>query len=245
LAGRRPEERVERPVSNQQWLSLTFLHWPFEPGVIQARLPAGFEVDTFDGSAWISMTPFLMTFRVTGLPPLPGMSRFPETNLRTYVRGPDGRDGLWFFSLEAQSLPLVLAASTLYRVPYKWAEMSVEHGETIRYRSRRRHGPPAGHDIEVRVGDALADPPALDNWLSGRWRGWTRIAGRACAVPVHHPPWPLHDAAVVRLEESLFAVNGLTRPPTPPLVRFSPGTEVRLGFPRPAGRHVFPTATIG
>ena len=72
------------------------------------------------------------------------MSTFPETNLRTYVRGPDGRDGIWFFSLEADSLPLVLGARTLYGVPYRWADMSVERtGDVIRYRSRRRLGPPA------------------------------------------------------------------------------------------------------
>jgi uncharacterized protein YqjF (DUF2071 family) len=214
-------------------LSLTFLHWPFEPATIQARLPEGFQVDTWDGMAWVSMTPFVMTFRLAGLPPLPTMSTFPETNVRTYVRGPDGRDGLWFFSLEAQSLPLVLGASTLYGVPYRWAEMSVEHGETIRYRSRRRHGPPAGHDITVRPGPRIDDPPELDNWLSGRWRAWTRIAGRFCTVPVHHPPWPLHEATVTELDESLLAANGLARPATPPQVRFSPGTEVRLGLPQP------------
>jgi len=243
LAGRRPEERVERPVSYQQWLSLTFLHWPLEPATIQSRLPKGFGVDTWDGAAWVSMTPFLMTFRLAGLPPLPTMARFPETNLRTYVRGPDGRDGLWFFSLEAQSLPLVLGASILYRVPYRWADMTIEQAETIRYRSRRRHGPPAGHDIVVRPGPAIEDRSPLDDWLTGRWRGWTRIAGRACAVPVNHPPWPLHEATVEHLEESLFEVNGLTRPAAPPLVRYSPGTDVRLGLPHRA--HVFSAPAAG
>ena len=224
---------------------MTFLHWPFDPATIQSRLPGGFEVDTIKGEAWVSMTPFLMTFRVAGLPPIPTMATFPETNLRTYVRGPDGRDGLWFFSLEAQSLGLVLAASTFYGVPYRWAEMSIVFGETIRYRSRRRHGPPAGHDIVVRPGAAIDTPPELDVWLSGRWRGWTRVAGRPCAVPVLHPPWPLHEATLVTFEESLFDANGLTRPAAPPRVRFSPGTDVRLGFPHPVRGHVFPTAATG
>ena len=37
----------------------------------------------------------------------------------TFVRGPDGRDGLWFFSLEADSLGTVVGASTAYGVPYQ------------------------------------------------------------------------------------------------------------------------------
>lgn len=41
--------------------------------------------------------------RLGPLPPLGPLSTFPETNVRTYARGPDGRDGLWFLSLEADS----------------------------------------------------------------------------------------------------------------------------------------------
>jgi uncharacterized protein len=231
LAGRLPEERVDKPVTYQRWGSLTFLHWRFAPAVLQRRLPEGFTVDTFDGDAWLSMTPFCMTFRLAGLPPIPAIRRFPETNVRTYVRGPGGQDGIWFFSLEASSLPLVLGARALYGVPYVWADMSGEVGETIRYRSRRRLGRPAGHDITVRPG-APCEGTDLDHWLSGRWRGWTRIAGRSCTVPAEHPPWPLHEATVVDLDESLLAVNELERPPEPALVRYSPGTDARLGLPR-------------
>lgn len=54
--------------------------------MIQARLPKGYEVDTWDGAAWVTMTPFVMTFRLGPLPPIAGMGIFPETNLRTYVR---------------------------------------------------------------------------------------------------------------------------------------------------------------
>jgi uncharacterized protein YqjF (DUF2071 family) len=242
LAGRLPEERVDKPVTHQRWASLTFLHWPFDPALIQRRLPEGFTVDTFNGTAWVSMTPFVMTIRVTGLPLIPGMATFPETNVRTYVRGPDGRDGIWFFSLEASSLPLVLGARALYRVPYRWARMSVDAGpSTVRYRSRRRLEGAAGHDITIRPGPPC-EGSELDHWLSGRWRGWTRIAGRPCSVPAEHPPWPLQEATVVDLEESLLAVNGLRRPSDPPLVRWAAGTDVRLGWPR---RSVFTTPTGG
>jgi uncharacterized protein YqjF (DUF2071 family) len=233
MAGRRPEERVATPVSRQWWGSLTFLHWSFDPDVIQSHLPEGFTVDTWDGMAWVSMTPFLMTFRLGPLPPLPGMGTFPETNLRTYVRGPDGRDGLWFFSLEAQSLPVVLGASALYGVPYKWADMQVDLGPSVRYRSRRRLGRTAGHDITVQVGAPCEEPSALDHWLSGRWRAWTRIAGRCCTVPVEHPPWPLHEATLVSLDETIMAAAGLARPVDPPLVRHSPGVDAHLGRPQP------------
>ncbi len=76
------------------------LHWAYDPAQIRPLVPAELEVDTWDGLAWVSITPFRMVnFRLPGLPPVPGFSTFPESNVRTYVRGPDGRDGLWFLSL--------------------------------------------------------------------------------------------------------------------------------------------------
>ena len=236
MAGREPEELVPRPVCAQGWRTMTFLHWPFDPAVIQARLPDGFKVDTWEGRAWVGLTFFVMTdFRLGPLRRLPDMSTFPETNLRTYVRGPDGHDGLWFFSLEADSLPLVVGARTLYGVPYRWADMEVSRGEggTVRYRSRRRVGRKVGHDITVRVGEPRARPEPLDDWLTGRWRAFTRIAGRRCAVPVYHEPWPLWDVTVVDLEQSLLAGAGLPEPDVPPCAVHSPGVHSRLGRPRP------------
>src|SRR5205807_1861952 len=103
--------------------------------------------------AWVG----LLAFRMAGVrvpPPLfvPGLTTFPETNLRTYVVAPDGSAGLWFFSLEAARLAFVVGARSAIGVPYCWAAMSVtERDATVRYRSRRRWPGRAGigHDITV------------------------------------------------------------------------------------------------
>jgi uncharacterized protein YqjF (DUF2071 family) len=209
---------------------MTFLHWSFEPARIQALLPPPFEVDTWEGRAWVGITAFVMTgFRLGPLPAVPRLSTFPETNLRTYVQVPGGKDGIWFFSLEAASLPLVVGASTLYGVPYRWADMEVTGGETVRYRSRRRLRPSVGHDITVRVGPDRPDSSPLDEWLTGRWRGYTRVRGHPAVVPTDHPPWPLREATVVDLNQSLLAAAGLPEPDEEPRVRYSEGVDARLG----------------
>src|SRR2546423_2489451 len=93
---------VRYPVMLQEWRHLTFLHWRYRPDVIQALLPAGLTVQTMDGSAWVGLIPFLMSgVRPPRVPALPWLSRFPETNVRTYVSGPDGGTGIWFLSLHA------------------------------------------------------------------------------------------------------------------------------------------------
>jgi uncharacterized protein YqjF (DUF2071 family) len=234
VSGREPEEEVDQPASRQRWQAMTFLHWRYGVDELRALLPAGLEPDTYDGTAWVSLTPFLMKdFRVGPLPAVPGLSTFPETNVRTYVRGPDGYDGLWFFSLEADSAPTVVGASSLYGVPYQFAEMSVEEGDVVHYRSRRRDRPNVGHDIRVRPGAPCPEPSDLDHWLTGRWRAYSLIAGRLAKVPVQHQPWPLSEATVVELEQSLLPAVGLADPEDAPLVQYSPGVDVRLGVPHP------------
>lgn len=242
MAGPDPEEEVLWPATLQQWRAMTFFHWAYPPEQVRPLVPPDFELDLRDGAAWVSLTAFRMVdFRLGTLPPAGRLSTFPETNVRTYVRGPDGRDGLWFLTLEAARLPLVLAASALYGVPYRWADMSVESTtvdgrQTIRYRSRRRGAPTVGHDLVVRPGPPC--PPTspgldLDHWLAGRWRAYSTVAGRRVTAAVHHEPWPLCDAEVARQEESLLAAVGLPPPGSPARVRYSPGVHVRLGPPRP------------
>ena len=42
--------------------------------------------------------------RIPGLPPFGPLSTFPETNIRTYIVDPNGRRGVWFFSLDITRL---------------------------------------------------------------------------------------------------------------------------------------------
>ncbi len=234
MSGQQPEEEVDAPASRQRWHAITFLHWRYDPDTVRPLLPAGLDVDTFHGEAWVSLTPFVMKdFRVGRLPPLPGMASFPETNLRTYVRGSDGADGLWFLSLEADSVATVIGASSAYGVPYRFADMEVEEGDVVRYRSRRRDKPEIGHDIAVRVDRPCDAPSELDHWLTGRWRAYSTIAGHLNTIPVQHDPWALQEAAVVSMEQSLTHAAGLPDPDDEPLVHYSVGVEVRLGVPRP------------
>lgn len=56
---------------------------------------------------------FRMHVELPGPKPWHVVPPFPETNLRTYVLGPDGRPGIWFWSLDATSPSAVAAARLL------------------------------------------------------------------------------------------------------------------------------------
>jgi|SRR6266705_1685352 len=218
-----------------RWSSVTFLHWPYEPAVVQRLLPPGLEVESTAGAAWIGLLPFRMRdVRLPGLPPVPWASRFPETNVRTYVRDAQGRAGIWFFSLDAARLGAVVGARATYRLPYFWARMSVRRdGGRVRYRSHRRWPGPGGAcclaDVEVGTALGSGELGALDHFLTARYRLFTVVAGRLAQAEAEHPPWPLARARLVRLDQDLVEAAGLPRPERTPLVHHSPGVEVRVG----------------
>jgi hypothetical protein len=218
-----------------QWNRITFLHWRYPREVVQPFLPPGLTAETCDGSAWIGLTPFFMEgVRPPGLPGLPWLSRFGEVNVRTYVRDTRGRRGIWFLSLDAARLPAVLAARAGYRLPYFWSEVSVRvTGNRMRYHFRRRHHPRnARCDAEVELGKPLAEAERdeLADFLTARYRLFTVVAGRLAAAEAEHPPWPLHHATVLGLDQGLLTAAGLPTPAGQPLAHASPGVPVRIGM---------------
>ena len=214
----------------QTWSRLTFLHWPYEAGLIRPLLPAGLRLDTFDGMAWIGLVPF----EIHNLRLIP---RFPETNVRTYVIGPDGSRAVWFCSLDADRLIAVAGARAGYRLPYYWAKMSVQSdGGAIRYRSQRRwpQSSYAMSDVLVRPQERYA-PEALterDHFLTARFRLYTVISGRLASAQIEHPPWPLASGSVDAIQQTLLQAAGLPPPEGPPLLHYSETLDVKIGYPR-------------
>ena len=216
----------------QHWQNLTFLHWRYEPEIIRRLLPQGLQVDTFDGCAWVGLTPFVLyRLRVPFTPAAPWISRFPETNVRTYVKGPDGERGVWFFTLEADRLLAVLAARAIYRLPYCWAAMRVRQRseQVMEYRSQRKHPfPPAQTDIAIRRGERIVSGP-FDNFLTARYRLYTTVGKHVAFADIEHEPWSLHTGTVLRLQQDLLERCGLPRPMGEPTVHFSIDLGVQIG----------------
>jgi uncharacterized protein YqjF (DUF2071 family) len=218
----------------QAWRQLSFIHWSYDPAEIRPLVPSELEVDTFDGAAWVGLTPFLLTLRPPFLPPLPGLAPAPETNVRTYVRDRHGRRGILFFSLDLTVLWAVVGARATFQLPYMWSEMTVRPGsQRIDYSGRRRL-PRGGASYALAVAPGRQRPVnELENFLTARWRLYTKIAGRLCEVRVEHERWPLAPARLLHLEEDLLQSVGIPAPRSNALAHFSPGVSVRVGFPQP------------
>ena len=222
----------------QTWEGLLFAHWRIPVSAVQSLVPAGLEVDTFDGSAWLGITPFRVdALRLRGLPPAPMVSRFLELNVRTYVtRG--GKPGIWFFSLDAASRLAVEAARRAYRLPYHQARMRADRrGDWIRYESTRIGSPPRPYVFSGRYSPtgspAPASPGSLEYFLAERYCLYALHDDRVHRAEIHHPPWPLQRADG-ELALNTMPPDGIQLPDHPPLLHFSAVQDVVIWPLEPA-----------
>ncbi|MFK7741284.1 MAG: YqjF family protein [Planctomycetota bacterium] len=182
-----------------RWEQLLFLHWrvgPAEQQLLARGLPEGLELDTFDGSAWLAVVPFVMaSTRFRWLPPMPTASSFPECNLRTYVRHGDRR-GVWFYSLDAHSRMAVEGARLGFGLPYFRARMSLrEAGGRVHYASERtdRRAPPAVFRASWQAAGAatVAERGSLEEFLTARYSLFAMRRGKLVRGDIAHQPWRL------------------------------------------------------
>jgi uncharacterized protein len=188
-------------VLGQTWDDLLFAHWRAPVGALREHVPAGLEVDTFDDSAWLGIAPFRISgLRARGMLPLPRISEFLELNVRTCVRGRDGRPGVWFFSLDASSRLAVEVARRMYKLPYFQARMSAtRRGEWIDYECARVEEAGRVFSGSYRpTGDVFhAEPGSLEWFLMERYCLYTSDGrGALQRADIHHELWPLQLAEV-------------------------------------------------
>jgi len=226
---------VGRFTMAHEWQSLAFVHWPFDPAVVQSLLPPDLDVDLCEDRAWVGLLPFRLRIRHRSMPYLPWACSFAETNVRTYVTGPDGLPGIWFLSLDAARLGAVLVARALWRLPYRWARMriAVDTG-TLSYRSRRLpRGPRSEVVIEVGPRVAPDDQTPLERFLTARYDLWSATRRGLARTEADHPPWVLRRSRLVRLDPGLLLAAGLPAPPGDALVHVAEEVAVRLGPRQP------------
>lgn len=225
-----------RWVMTQRWHDLLFAHWRVNVSDLRPRIPAALEIDTFDGSPWISVVPFRMSgIRFRWAPALPTAHAFLELNVRTYVTL-DGRPGVWFFSLDAESSLAVIGARLGVRLPYFRATMHMTHdGERIGYTSERWKlaGGPASFAASYHgVGEpAVAATGSLDHFLTERYSLFASDGKRIWRGDIVHPPWRL-QRGVARIERnSMVTAAGVVPAAHEPLLHFSAFQDVRLWRP--------------
>ena len=199
-------------------------------------LPQGLTLDTYAGEAWVTVVPFRMSgVRPRFLPAAPGLSSFPELNVRTYVKGSSAeaaKPGVFFFSLDAGSPLAVAMARRFYHLPYYRAQMACRsEDDSIRYHSRRTHrgAPEAEFRAVYRPTGPVyqAADSSLEQWLVERYCLYSADgAGRIYRAEVHHAPWPLQRAEAEFERNWVAQAHRVFLPDTVPLLHFARRLDV-------------------
>ena len=232
----RPWPLPHRPwVMTQSWHDLLFAHWRVDERVLRPLIPYAFDIDRFDGSAWLGVVPFRMSHvAARGTPSLPWLSSFAELNVRTYVSPRDGKRGVFFFSLDAARLAAVVAARAMFRLPYFHASMRVSsRGGAVHYRSRRRFGGAAFAATYGPIGPPVTPVRrSLEFFLTERYCLYhIDPLGRPSRLEIHHPPWPLQPAEAEIRENTMTRAIGIALEGAP-LLHFSKRQDVVAWWPR-------------
>ena len=195
-----------------RWVNVALLSYPVPDAILAPRLPPGLTLDRWLGQAFVSLVAFdFADTRVSGIT-WPGFTRFPEVNLRFYVREGDRR-GVVFISELVPSRVVALLARLVYNEPYRVARLrSAIEVEPDRIRVVHEFvwgGRPQRIAVEGRCPAELAAQTGATHFFkehawgygTDRRRGLLRYA-------VDHPCWRVHPDAMARVELDFEVVYG-------------------------------------
>ena len=185
-----------------QWRDLAMLNFEVDPGLLAARVPAGCELDAWEGRTFVSVVGFMFRdTRLIGIP-IPFHRTFEEVNLRFYVRqrAADGwRRGVVFVKEIVPRFAIARVARALYNEPYVSLPMGHEIIEREASRSVRYAWRLRGAENFLRVD--VAGKPALitdgseEEFIAEHYWGYTRQRdGSTIEYQVEHPRWSIWSA---------------------------------------------------
>jgi len=204
----------------QRWSRIVWAHWPVRSSEVAALLPPGLTPETYDGSAWVGLVPFQMSELqlpgvLSGLTSFARVASFGEVNVRTYVRGPDGRAGIWFVTLDADRLLAVATARVAFGLPYRLAAtqltVTTEGGsEHLEWTSiRRRDGARAALRVTPEDAPPRLAAPGLERFLVERYSLYSWRHGHLLLGSLSHPSWRVRRARLVDVDSGTVAAAGI------------------------------------
>jgi uncharacterized protein YqjF (DUF2071 family) len=182
-----------------EWRSLAMLNYEADPATLTPHVPAGTELDSYNGVFYVSVVGFLfLRTRVLGAP-IPGHQDFEEVNLRFYVRRNDRR-GVVFLTEIVPKRAIAAVARALYNENYVAMPMSHRlEGNLVEYGWRYSH---VWNYLRLRTtGEpTLARPGSLEEFITEHYWGYTRQRDGGCLeYRVEHVPWRLWQSSAAEL----------------------------------------------
>jgi hypothetical protein len=164
------------------------------------------------------------------LPAISFISNFPEFNIRTYV-SKNGKSGVFFLTLDAQSHVTCTYAPLAYGLPYRYAKCdhyTNKEGGCAWKSERKSDGVKLEGETNTKGPLLKAEKGSLEEFLFERYCLYVSKKGVTHIAYTCHEPWEYQEAEVQIKVNSLTESYGLgiENPLRPDLVHFSQGVEV-------------------
>jgi uncharacterized protein len=213
--------KTDRIFLTAEWRYLALLNYEVNASLLLPFVPAGTELDRWDGKAFVSLIGFqFLKTRLLGFLPIPLHANFEEVNLRFYVRrqvGNELRRGVVFIRELVPRRAIAYVARTFYNENYVALPMAHElllnadDGLRATYRWRNVKG---WNSINVETSGACELPEAgsFEQFITEHYWGYAaQPDGSSVEYQVAHPSWRVWQAREAAFEgdgEDLYR-NGL------------------------------------
>lgn len=206
-----------------EWRNLAMLNYEVRPGLLASYLPAGTELDLFDGRACVSVVAFqFCNTRVRGIA-IPFHRFFEEVNLRFYVRrtvGNEVRRGVVFIRELVPRRAIAWVARWVYNENY--SRCAMQHRIDVAEGAGEAPGQIAGayygwqfggsgYQLNLQTqGQACALACGSEQeFIAEHYWGFARQRnGSTMEYRVEHPPWRVWETSAASLAGDMVKLYG-------------------------------------
>lgn len=220
-------------IAQQEWRHVLFLHWSVPYEELRPYIPTPFELETFDGRAWVSVILFqAKNSRLRGMPSSLSYSPFLQVNVRTYITF-NGEPGIYFFSIDANRFFAVNGAKYVLGLPYQQAEIKLtQDKKSLLFESKRIEKGNSSLGISANYQPSTTvipnDNNTLSYWLTERYCFWMIKGNKIIKGPLSHAPWKLQAVTVDLNMSELVPFISAPYSKTDPLVHYATSINAHL-----------------
>jgi uncharacterized protein YqjF (DUF2071 family) len=186
-----------------EWRNLAMLNYEVDPTLLHEYVPAGVELDQWNGRTFMSLVGFsFLNTKVLGLP-IPFHRNFEEVNLRFYVRrntGNEIRRGVVFIKEIVPRWAIAFVARCVYgeryvSMPMSHVISSNAQGNFIAEYAWHFKGSAYRMCIHTEGDATQPTPNSLEQFITEHYWGYSKSPnGRTIEYQVAHPPWRVWQA---------------------------------------------------
>jgi uncharacterized protein YqjF (DUF2071 family) len=196
-----------RIILTADWRCLAMLHYEVDAALLSELVPAGTELNRWNGRVFVSLIGFrFLKTKVLGIP-IPFHRDFDEINLRFYVRRQENgevRSGVVFIKEIVEQPAIAIMANALYNERYVCLGTSHEIQQQNETEFKVEYGWQYGK-VQNKIAmttagpGKLAEDGSLEQFLTEQHWGYTsQKDGGTIEYQVAHPPWKIWNVREAR-----------------------------------------------